>query len=324
MIAPQKTLKLEAGSRLYFHNKANLIVYGNLDAQGTADNPILIRGDRFDYIDYTTPIPYNYVSGQWGSIILKSNDGKHTLKHVKIQSGYNGIQIQSLTEDAIPTPENMPNLELINCRIHNFQSYGLKVKNANVTVINTEISNTGDCSVYLEGGKHTFIHSTIANFFNRGTPIKQPNGRKSQPAVMLMNLDKVASMQTSFINCVIAGSYSNELTLASQFPDLYNGLFQNCYIKRKDSLNNDMFKNIRWSKEKDIVFKNDTISQEHYYNFEPDSVSPVRGLGDPAIIADPAYIQYGLQFDLNGMDRTQNKTPDAGAYQWSPAITEEQ
>jgi len=66
-----KTLTLNPGCKLYFHNNANLIVYGNLKALGTAEKPISMRGDRLDKIQFDTPFPYNNVSGQWGGIFYK-------------------------------------------------------------------------------------------------------------------------------------------------------------------------------------------------------------------------------------------------------------
>ena len=63
-----KTLTLNPGCRLYFHNQASLVVYGNLIANGIRELPVLIRGDRTDRI--FTDIPYNYVSNQWGGVLL--------------------------------------------------------------------------------------------------------------------------------------------------------------------------------------------------------------------------------------------------------------
>jgi hypothetical protein len=61
-----KTLTLNPGCKLYFHNNANMIVYGNLKANGTAENPILMRGDRLDNIKFATPFPYNNVALERG------------------------------------------------------------------------------------------------------------------------------------------------------------------------------------------------------------------------------------------------------------------
>jgi hypothetical protein len=299
-----KTLTLEPGTKLYFHNNSNLIVYGNLKAEGTADKPILLRGDRLDKIKYVDPVPYNLVSGQWGGIYLLWKGGKHSLKHVNMNSGYVGLYF--FNGDRNPP---LPSLDIENCRIHNFLLYGIVAQNGNMSVVNSEISNTSSYSVYLSGGKHTFIQSTIANYFSS----EQPASRGKQPAVMIMNLNRVAPMETVFRNCVISGSLENEFSLASKYMNLYKGTFDRCYIRKPKASDLPQFTNTRWYNAKDTVFKSTTLDvvKGTYYNFTPDSVSPLRGLADPAVIS-----QYHLEYDLNGNLR--DDKPDAGAYEWIP------
>lgn len=298
-----KTLTIQAGCKLYFHNNANLMVYGNLKAEGTADNPILMRGDRLDDIKYDTPFPYNYVSGQWGGLFLLWKDGNHTLRHVIMTSGYVGVYFSNEDRNQIPK------LEIADSRIHNFLVYGLVVQNGNVRVTNSEISNTSSYSVYLNGGKHTFLQSTIANYFDNGSV--QPASRDKKPALMIMNLNRVAPMQTEFRNCIITGSIENEFSLASRFLDQYKGIFDHCYIRKTDSLKLTQFSNIRWYARKDTLFKSTRwdYQKKIYFNFMPDSVSPVRGKADPAVAAL-------FPLDLNGNNRLIGNKPDMGAYQW--------
>jgi len=301
-----KTLTLKPGCKLYFHNNANLVVRGNLKAEGTANNPILMRGDRLDDIKFATPFPYNNVAGQWGGVFLLWNGGNHSFKHVIMTSGYVGIYYTN--EDR----NNIPNLEIADCRIHNFLVYGLVVQNGNVLVTNSEISNTSSYSVFLNGGKHTFLQSTIANYFDNSSV--QPASRDKNPALMIMNLNRVAPMQTEFRNCIISGNLDNEFSLASRYLDQYNGIFDHCYIRKPDSLNlPKQFTAIRWYNRKDTLFKSIRYDYEKktYFNFMPDSVSPVRGKADPTVIS-----MNHLEYDLNGNLR--GNKPDIGAYQWQP------
>lgn len=300
-----KTLTLKPGCKFFFHNNANMIIYGNLKAEGTAENPITMRGDRLDKIKFAIPFPYNNVAGQWGGLYLLWKGGKHVLQHVNMNSGYVGIYFSNDDRNTIPS------LEISDCRIHNFLLYGLVVQNGNVQVTNSEISNTSSYSVYLNGGKHSFIQSTIANFFDNSTV--KPASRDKKPAVMIMNLNRVSPMETIFRNCIITGNIDNEFSLATRFPDLYKGTFDHCYIKKTDSLKLPQFTKIRWAQRKDTVFKSITYNYEEntYFNFMPDSVSPARGLADPTIAN-----QYPL--DLNGNNRLSDGAPDAGAYEWKP------
>jgi len=305
VIDTAKTLTLNPGCKLFFHNNANLVVYGNLKAVGTLEKPISLRGDRLDKIKFETPFPYNNVSGQWGGLYLLWKDGNHLLKHVNMNSGYVGIYFSNDDRNTLPK------LEISDCRIHNFLLYGLVVQNGNVTVSNTEISNTSSYSVYLNGGKHSFFQSTIVNYFNNSSV--QPAPRDKKPAVMIMNLNRVAPMETIFRNCVISGSYENEFSLASRFMDQYKGTFDHCYIRKTKAMDLPQFSDNRWYEINDTVFKSIRYDYEKstYFNFTPDSVSPARGLADKTIAA-----QFPL--DLNGNNRLEDNEPDAGAYEWKP------
>lgn len=300
-----KTLTINPGCKFYFHNNANLMIYGNLKAVGTADKPISMRGDRLDEIKFATPFPYNNVAGQWGGLYLLWKGGNHVLSYVNMNSGYVGIYFSNEDRNTIPT------LEISNCRIHNFLLYGLLVQNGNVQVTNSEISNTSSYCVYLNGGKHTFIQSTIANYFDNSNV--QPTSRDNKPAVTIMNLNRVAPMESVFRNCIISGSLDNEFSLATRFLNLYKGIFDHCYIRKPDALSLPQFTNIRWSEKNDTVFKSiryDYVKNINF-NFMPDSVSPARGLADPAIAAQ-------FPIDLNGNNRMSDGAPDAGAYEWEP------
>ena len=323
-IVAGKTLTLEPGTRLFFHNNANLIVRGNLIAEGTAANPIVMRGNRFDNVQSRNvipfPIPYNFISGQWGGIYLLGN-GNHSMRYVHMNSGQVGVFL-SANVAHIPSPSEMPSLEISNSRIHNFLFYGLHVQNADVIVANTEISNTGSYTVFLNGGTHIFVHTTIANFFNSGANAVQPRSRNhSEPAVMIMNLNRSAPMRAEFLNSAIAGSIDTEFSLATRFPEEFAGVFRDTYIKRSP-LELPQFSNIRWYKQGDTIFQSTVLnfSRNQFYNFAPDSASPLIRLADPAVINEPRFAHFNLQFDLNGNSRTENDRPTAGAFEWQAVV----
>ena len=300
-----KTLTLTPGCKFYFHNNANLIVYGNLHAEGTFENPILMRGDRLDKIKFATPFPYNNVAGQWGGVYLLWNGGNHILRHVKMNSGYVGVYFSNNDFS------RLPDLEISDCKIHNFLMYGLVVQNGNVQVSNSEISNTSSYCVFLNGGKHSFLQSTIVNYFSNSDV--QPVSRDNKPAVMIMNLNRTAPMQSVFRNCVIAGSNVNEFSLASRYLNQFRGVFDHCYIQKTDSMNLPQFTSIRWSQKNDSIFKSIRYDYKNntYFNFMPDSISPIRGIADPNIARQ-------FPVDLNGNNRMTDNKPDLGAYQWQP------
>lgn len=296
------TLRLEAGTRMYFHNNSNLMVYGHLHAEGTLEKPITIRGDRTDRIGFVTPVPYNLVAGQWGGVYLRNPQGNHILRHVTMNSGYVGIYFVNQNK------QYKPHLEITNCRIHNFLFYNLVAINGDVTVSNSAITNSGGYTVYLNGGRHAFYHCTIANYFNNRS---QSVARDNAPAFMMMTLARSYPMATTVYNSIIAGSAQNELSLASRFDSLYKADIAFSYIKRTKALNLPRFRNIRWSELKDTLFVSSTqdLEKNVVYNFMPDSVSPARGIADPEIARR-------FPLDLNGKNRLADGAPDAGAYEW--------
>lgn len=301
-----KTLTLEPGCRLFFHDKASLVVHGNLIADGTREAPILFRGDRTDRL--FEEVPYNFVSNQWGGVLLLNKEGNHKFNFVQMNSGFVGIFFSNSDRNF------RPKLEITNSKIHNFLKYGLVVLNGDVRVINSEISNTGAYSVYLSGGKHTFIHSTIANYFNSTNILMQPSSKEGNAAVMITELDRIIPMETEFLNCVIAGSGVNEFEILSRFAERYHGNFRNTYIrKEKPKSIPDMYHNVKWYEPKDTIFMNTYFDREEleYYDFMPDSISPVRDMAD-------IEISNLYPKDLNGNNRLEDGKPDAGAYEWVP------
>ena len=301
------TLTLQPGCRLFFHDKASLVVHGNLIAEGTREAPVLLRGDRTDRL--FEEVPYNYVSNQWGGVLLLNKEGNHKFNFVKMNSGFVGIFFSNKDRNY------RPKLEITNSVIHNFLKYGLVVQNGDATVINTEISNTGAYSVYLSGGRHSFIHSTIANYFNRSKILMQPSGKEGNSAVMVTELNRIIPMETEFLNCVISGSSANEFEILSRFEDRYHGNFRNTFIrKEKPDPVPAVYNNVKWYEPKDsTLFVNTMYDNKKlvYYDFRLDSVSSARNMAD-------VEISQLYPVDMNGNNRLEDGKPDAGAYEWVP------
>ena len=300
-----KTLQIEAGALLYFYNNARLVVLGNLNIAGTFEKPVQMRGHRRDVIGFDKPVPYAYVAGQWGGVYLLSNNGQHNIKNAHISSAQVGIYM------ANDDRRQLPNLTLRNSILHNFVFYALVAQNANIDVANTEISNTGSYCVYLSGGTHSFEHCSILNFYNAGT--SQPNSRDRGPAMLIQALPRTAPMFTRVVNSVIDGSLDNEFTIASRFPDKQTGDFRNNYIRRADTLALPMLAGNFWIQKKDSIMYRQgkyDYKEKKYFDFEPDSISPLR---DKALID----IANKYPLDLRGRNRLADSKPDIGAYEWS-------
>ena len=283
------------------------MVYGNLIAKGTRDAPILLRGSRTGRL--FEEVPYNFVANQWGGVLLLNKEGRHEFDFIRMNSGFVGIFFSNSDRNY------RPKLTISNSKIHNFLKYGLVVQNGDVEVSNTEISNTGAYTVYLNGGKHTFIHCTIANYFNSTNILMQPSSKEGNAAVMITELNRIIPMETKFLNCVVSGSSSSEFEILSRFGEQYHGTIQNTYIRgEKPDPIPSMYSGVRWYEPEDTVFVNTYFNRDklEYYNFELDSLSPARGMAD-------IEISRLDSIDLNGNNRLEDGKPDAGAYEWIPA-----
>lgn len=301
-----KTLTLPAGCCIYFYNNANLLVYGNLIANGTLEKPVQLRGHRLDMMKYSDPVPYNHIAGQWGGVYLLWNKGKHKFNHVRMTSGYVGVYVPNSDRS------ELPDIEISNSFIHNFLLYGVVAQNANLKIHNSEVSNTGSYTLYLSGGKHEILQSSIVNFYNSG--VRAPSSRDKFPAVMIMGLNRAAAMSTVFRNSVITGSLETELSIASRFMPYIDAEFSNNFIRRKVPYEMTKFVQNKWYEEGDtMLFKVARYNGIQYFNFSPDSLSVLRGLAEPNLASQ-------FPVDLKGNNRFADGAPDAGAYEWVPTV----
>jgi hypothetical protein len=308
-VAVAGDLTIEAGTTIYMHQGAMLYAYGNITAEGEKDAPIIFRGDRTDML--FDSVPYRMASGQWDGLYLihsKENAAPvYKLNYVDILSGSIGLYAYSEAEDALPK------MTLQNSRIHNHSVYGLVLQNVDAEVANCEISNCASYCVYLAGGKHDFIHNTIAAYY--GFPYTTINIHNNiladdVAAVYINNLSKnSAKTVSSFRNCIITGGRENNLVVATPLPDYYEGRFEGNYL-RADSLDAIYAKNNVYAQDSDsCVFRNIyyLYKEYHYYDFQLDTLSPARGIGDSV-----AAIAYPM--DRLGIQR--KKRPDAGCYEF--------
>ena len=309
-VAVAGNLTIEAGATIYMHAGAGIYVYGNMTANGTKDRPIIFRGDRTDRL--FDSVPYRMASGQWDGIYLVHAQGvmppMYNLNYVDILSGTIGLYVYSEATGML-----LPKLTMKNSRIHNHSIYGLVVQNVDAEVVNCEISNCASYCVYLAGGKHQFVHNTIAAYY--GYPYTNLNIHQNiipedVAAVYINNLSKNnAKTISSFTNCIITGGRKQSLMVATPLPDYYEGRFEGNYL-RCDSLDEVFAKNNVYASDSDtMVFRNTYYLYEkyHYYDFHLDSLSPARGIGD-SIVA----LKYPT--DIEGCPR--KGKPDAGCYEY--------
>ena len=297
-------LTIDAGATLYMHNGACIFALGDVSAKGTQQAPIILRGDRLDRL--FDSVPYAYAGGSWNGLYLQTEQPRnYEFEYVDILSGNIGLYAYSNCTGTLPM------LRMDGCRIHNHTLYGLVLQHIDALVTNTEISNCASYCVYCDGGKHDFIHSTIASYFGYTSIRIQTVGKEDAAAVYINNLSKTEPATiTSFYNSIITGFLANQLVVATPFDRYYPGAFTGNYLKT-DTLAMPHAQNNKYYSAEDTakVFVNDFYKYKEYiyYDFRLDSLSPAIGVGD-SLVAIP----YPL--DRDGFSRAGTK-PDAGCYQ---------
>lgn len=293
------TLTLAPGTRLMFHDKCGLDVYGNVHCEGTLEQPVVLRGDRMDHMfDY---LLYDNTPNRWEGVVIHAGSFDNRFSYTDLHSGCKGIICEPTTSDKMC-------LEIENSVIHNIGGNGLQLNGCEAYVGNTQISNTrGDC-VNVIGGAVQFIHCTVAQFY----PFTAERGA----ALYISNLDEKEEYReieyARFINCVFTG-YGDDVIMGniSEGSELCPYLFQNCFMNTPPTQDEERFVGVLYdTKQGQLHAEKNFVgfdAENFIYDFTPVGESEIRGL------ADPLMLQV-YPFDRLGRPRDGN--PDAGCYEF--------
>ncbi|ADY53796.1 hypothetical protein Pedsa_3261 [Pseudopedobacter saltans DSM 12145] len=271
ILSENANLELEAGTRMYFHKKAKLVLNGNLRANGTLKDSIVFASDRTERI-------YRDEPGQWEGIYISDTSKENIMNYCIIKNAITGIYIDS------SKLETHPKLLLTNSIIKNHQVAGVIADNSVVVGINNLLFNCGrHLLAILNGGRFEFYQNTFAGYnfsLSRTTPsISVSNGK---------NTDLTAS----FINNIIWGNNRNELELKKNGNRNFDVLFKSNLIKTTDTEavfgNNNTFNT-------DPIFLN-----TRHYLFWLSIESPFAKSGEA--IKSTLYSDF-IKTDLAGLDR---------------------
>ena len=302
VVAPDATLAVDKGTTLYFHDKAFMRVDGTLEACGTLEQPVVMRGDRTD--NMFSYLPYDRVPGQWGGVVFSSTSNGNVLSHCDIHSANYGVIVEA-------GDTTVQRISIESSKLCNFKGNALELNMSRASVNNSLIANAKGNCVKVVGGAVSFVHCTIANFYiweQRDVALALHNSHEGAPAPLRGAL---------FANCVISGSRADEVmgyltSLGDTVPDCINYRFENSLINTvvtEDScFVNVSFDNTPNGKEYFRVIDHSTF----YYDFHlrPDSLNLQMAIGRGA----DEYIE-SLPYDLDGVARVAGAV-DAGCYQY--------
>lgn len=303
------TLTIQQGTRIHFHQRSSMIVYGTLKVMGTQEEPVSFLGDRLEHW-------YDNDPGQWGAYVELEGGGLYLLggihfikgsrdneiRHAIIKNAIKGIQVDSMVSISAPT------LTLSNTRIENMSVTGIDARSTSILADNCLIANCGThCVGLFLGGAYEFYHCTISN--------EKTRGARTHPAVALNNFYVYENQayvydlhNALFANCIISGGRQMEIELWNTIDDVpvpgkFNYLFDHCLVK-VDTLNTSdasHWKNII----KNISPRYDSLE---IYDYRLDSLSYAR---------DKGALEFARYFplDLDGKSRLADAGPDLGAYE---------
>lgn len=292
-IAEGAVLNVTAGTTLYFDSNAGIDVYGRLNIVGSSNNNVVIRGSRLDIM--FSYLPYDRMSGQWKGIHFYESSYNNSIKYCDIHSAYNGIVCDSSDIDKTK-------LCLEESTIHNCQGFGLQSVNSNIVVLNSQITNTLNNCIYIDGGNALINACTVAQFYpfdsNRGS------------AFRFLSKHPLKSM--SVLNSIITGYADDQLDGLKSENNAFNYDFNHCVIRTPVVTTSDSiyFKNIIY----ESTVNAETVGKNHFHIIDADNQYYDFHLADKSAAIDKADKVTAPTLDRNGKSRIGN--PDVGAYEY--------
>lgn len=318
VVKPGATLTLTEGTTLMFHDKAALHVYGKLLVKGSLEKPVVLRGDRMDHMfDY---LLYDNTPSRWEGIIIHRGSYGNELFHCDLHSSCFGIICED-TQELMPD-ETKPSVTIDCSVLHNIGGDGLQFNNCVSKVTNTQISNTLGHTVNLNGGSHTFVYCTVAQFYpftsNRGNALNLVSCAEGEEYGLLR--------KAHFINSVITG-YGEDVIMGENIPSdgSCNYLFHYCFLNTPVVDDIEHFVGCIFDRDKESEDEEKLVRDENFtlfdtenfiYDFTPKAESQIRSLADKSYPDVPVY-------DMKGISRLNDEGPDAGCYEYVAPKEEE-
>ena len=157
VVAEGRTLTLDPGADLRFHDGATFIVRGTLICNGTLRDPVSIAGDRTGNV--ITDITFDLMSRQWNGLQFTVSSHGNRMVHTHLRNTWYGVIVSG---DGKPSADGAPKLWLQNTRLRNSGDLVLEVYDADVQAYGCEFAEAANGVVRLQGGSHIFNHCTFA------------------------------------------------------------------------------------------------------------------------------------------------------------------
>jgi len=287
------TLALDPGTQLLFHDKATLTVHGTLEAVGTPERRVHMRGDRLDNV--LPDVPYDIMAGQWGGVRLKPESFNNRMEYVDMRATAFGLVVDSVGPDR----QALQKLTLLNSWLHNSQQNALQVNYAKVDAGGCVFSEAADNVVSLTGGTYSFTQCTISNYYLFSSGYQPLLGLYHCLPDKSLSADQPL-MAATFENCIIYGMFDdlNEGDLTG------SNVFMRYVLLKSAGSDDANFISCLW--DADPLFY--TVREDYIFNYRLMPDSPAIGAGNPA------YVTAACATDMDGLNRLSVGNPALGAF----------
>ncbi|MFM9947668.1 MAG: right-handed parallel beta-helix repeat-containing protein [Saprospiraceae bacterium] len=236
-------LEVAAGTRIYVHGGIarndvfgvfnDGILYalskGKIRMLGTAENPIVVQGDRLEEA-------FQDEVGQWYGIILGKGSKGNVFEYTTIKNCSFGLYADSTAE-----------VRLSNSQIYNTAGNGLIGFHSTIEADNCLFYNNNSNSIQLlNGGDYRFIYCTATSYGVDAAAVGMSNFYcYDDPLVCAYRND--FRLNAAFSNCIFFGSRRDQIQFSDitgrQTPAMFNVAFENCVVRVDDLLEqqNDLY-----------------------------------------------------------------------------------
>lgn len=290
-IDTNSTLNISAGTKIFLHADAPILVDGTLKVNGTKDQRVIFTGDRLD-------ADYKDLPASWPGIYFRGTSKNNLLKYAVIKNAYQGVISQNMPATSAPK------INLSQCIIDNIYDAAIWGINTNISADNCLITNCGSNVLLQLGGDYRFINCTVAsygtNFLTHANPVL-----KLANSITDGGTTYTSSLKALFKNCIFWGDAENvddEILVDRKGTDAFSVTFDHVLYKGKNEIPNATF--ISSTKNQSPMFDSIDITRnifDFHFNNHPASPAINAGIVTPFL------------YDLDGKLRDSN--PDLGCYE---------
>jgi hypothetical protein len=284
-------LTIQAGTHIYLHADAPIIVDGSLNLLGESPDSLRVyfAGDRLDY-------PYSGYPGSWPGIYFNKSSKDNILNYASFQNANH-----TLVAEGLPSDGN-PKLTLNQCIINNALGEGILSIQSSIFAVNCLVSNCGQNIVIGQGGNYHFDYCTVASYsillLSHQLPVLTISNTSTDGTQIL-----TGDLTAAFTNCIFWGSEGvpDEAQVIKQGNSVFQVQFGHSILKQQNYPANIDSAVLLLNTDPQFIA---TGIQNDIFNFHLQASSPALGIG----------LNTGVFIDLDGNNRPASQS-DLGSYE---------